>query len=78
MAREGITNYLDGAARFYMGVQDHFAKRGELAESYVEKKVRLKAKKFGTLNNRKDYFKDTEQVAKAATAYRKAKEESDG
>lgn len=78
MARDGITDFLEGAARFFMGVQDHFQKRGELAETYVAKKVRLKARQFGTLNNRQDYFQDKERVRQAAQAYRKAKEQGGG
>ena len=78
MARDGITDFLEGAARFVMGVQDHFQKRGELAEAYVARKVRLKARQFGTLNNRQDYFQDKERIRQAARAYSKAKEESDG
>lgn len=78
MARDGITDFLEGAARFFMGVQDHFKKRGVLAETYVATKVRLKARQFGTLNNRQDYFQDKARARQAARAYRKAKENSDG
>lgn len=78
MARDGISDFLDGAARFFMGVQDHFQKRGELAETYVSRKVRLKARQFGTLNNRQDNFQDKEGVRQASQAYRKAKEQGGG
>jgi hypothetical protein len=79
MAREGITDFGEAIGEFFHQAEAfHRSKDESGMRGYLHRKASLKGKRFNTIKNE---FKDKELDAlkeKAATAYLKAKEQSDG
>jgi hypothetical protein len=79
MAKHGITDYEAGLDRFVSDLDDYLQNSGFLlglsGKDFLLEKVRLRAREFNTILNRKGDQWDVPEVDAAAEAYRKA---SDG
>ncbi|MGD9787478.1 MAG: hypothetical protein AB7U30_05930 [Sulfuricellaceae bacterium] len=72
MASKGIEDLGEGWGEYMVHSKEHFTLKGESIEGYVLRKVKAKARKFNTLDNRVEI--DAQEAEKGAEAYRQAKD----
>ena len=82
MAREGITELDEGIGEFLHQAQVFHDIRhpsvGKGFGAYIGKKVKVKNRRYNTVNNRKNTHADKQEVKRRAQAYRGAKDGEDG
>ncbi len=66
-----LGEYLAQATEFH-------ASKGESFHSYVDRKVKAKARKFNTIHNQKNMVDAARRLAEEAEAYRREKDGDDG
>lgn len=76
MAREGITDWNKGLRTYLLHARTFFEQQGIRLDDQVEKKARLKGRKFNTINNRMRL--DSDETRKRAKAYCDAKDGDNG
>jgi hypothetical protein len=78
MAREGIDDLGEGIGEFFQQAKDFHEKsakvRGSGMEEYVTKKVKSKNRRFNSINNRENNYRDKHQIIEGAKAYRESSE----
>ena len=78
MAREGIADMGEGIGEYLHQAKEFHDARYQIPgfgfERYVERKVSAKNRRFGSVNNRQNLPRDTQEIADKAEAYQKAKD----
>ncbi len=74
MAREGIEDLGEGWGEYMAQTKEFHRLRGDSIQGYAQRKVKAKARKFNTIDNRKNHPDDLREQEEQADAYRREKE----
>ena len=81
MASKGIHDWGEGLGEYITGMRHHFDIKGRRARagfnSQLDKKVKLKGRRYNTIRNHAKDGSDEAEIAKRAEAYRRAKDGED-
>ena len=78
MASRGIEDFGEGLGEYLAQATQFHASKGEPFHSYVDRKVKAKARKYNTLHNQKNMLDASRRLAEEAEAYRREKDGDDG
>ncbi len=78
MASRGIEDFGEGLGEYLHQAQEFHASKGEPFYSYVERKVKAKARKYNTIDNQKNMVGAARRLAEEAEAYKREKDGDDG
>ncbi len=78
MAREGINDLWDGVATYLQQAEEYHSAGGTVTDhglkQYVGKKVKVKSRRYNSINNREGILQDQREISSGAEAYQKAKD----
>lgn len=78
MASRGIQDFGEGLGEYLQQATEFHAGRDEPFHSYVDRKVKAKARKYNTIHNQKNMVDASRRLAEEAAAYRREKDGDDG
>lgn len=78
MASRGIEDFGEGLGEYLAQATQFHARKGEPFHSYVDRKVKAKARKYNTIHNQKNMLDASKRLAEEAEAYRREKDGDDG
>lgn len=78
MASRGIEDFGEGLGEYLQQATEFHASKGEPFHSYVDRKVKAKARKYNTIHNQKNMLDAARRLAEEAEAYRREKDGENG
>lgn len=74
MAREGIEDFSEGVGEYLHQANKYHARNAGGLYGYVERKVKVKGRKYNTINNRENLAETIQEKQQKAKAYRRIKD----
>ena len=77
MASRGIEDFGEGLGEYLAQAKEFHASKGEPFHSYVERRVKAKARKYNTIENQKNMVGASRRLQAEAEAYKLGKDGDD-